>query len=55
MDAQDEFIDYTVTNSKDVCAKKQRDAFLDSRRKETVGFQYLCASPLFVLQHKVGK
>lgn len=54
MNAKDEFIDYTATTP-NICAKKQGDAFLESRKNESVHFQYLCASPLFVLQHKVGK
>lgn len=48
-------MDCTVTNSEDRRAKKQSVAFLDSGRKESVGFQHLCANALFVLQHKVGK
>lgn len=44
MDAQDEFMACTVTNSKDTRAKMQRDAFLESRREGSVGFQYLCAN-----------
>lgn len=40
-----------------LCAKKQRDAFLDSKRQVIVGFRYSCASPCKVLsrcKQKVG-
>ena len=47
---KDEVIDCSGTNSQDTCAKKYSNTFLDSRRKEIVGFQYLCASQLSVMK-----
>lgn len=43
--------------TQDTCAKKERDALLDSRRKKKkkriVSFQYLCVIPLLgVLRYK---
>lgn len=56
MDGKDEFIGYTVTDVKGMYVKRQRDAFLDSRRKEIVSVQYGCASsPLFVLRRRKQK
>ena len=56
MSEKDEVIDCSGKNSQDTCAKKYSNAFLDSRRKEIVGFQYLCASQLSVMKlQTVGK
>lgn len=42
MDTKYEFMDCTVTKSRDIFAKKQSDAFLDSGKRRMGGSIFMC-------------